>query len=144
MSDSGSRVWDALHHQLMAPDLVAEFVRSFNEESNRTRRNRDGRRASLNRELKESAARIDTLLESVASGGLKGPSVQAKLEALEPRQAELARELAGLKDEPVRLHLCRRKVATLHDLLESDATRTEAVEITRSLVDHVTFRPHHR
>jgi site-specific DNA recombinase len=133
----------------MAPDLVAEFVRSFNEESNRRRRDRDGRRASLNRELKESAARTDTLLESVASGGLKGPSVQAKLEALEPRQPELARELAGLKDEPVRLHpnlaaLCRRKVATLHDLLESDATRTEAVEITRSLVDHVTFRPHRR
>jgi site-specific DNA recombinase len=130
----------------MAPDLVAEFVRSFNEESNRRRRDRDGRRASLNRELKESAARIDTLLESVASGGLKGPSVQAKLEALEARQAELARELAGLKDEPVRLHpnlaaLYRRKVATLHDLLESDATRTEAVEIIRSLVDQVTFRP---
>jgi hypothetical protein len=33
----------------MAPDLVAEFVRSFNEESNRTRRDRDSRRASLNR-----------------------------------------------------------------------------------------------
>jgi site-specific DNA recombinase len=127
----------------MAPDLVAEFVRSFNEESNRTRRDRDGRRASLNRELKESVGRIDTLLESVASGGLKGPSVQAKLEALEARQAELARELAGLKDEPVRLHpnlaaLYRRKVATLHDLLESDATRTEAVEIIRSLVGDVS------
>jgi site-specific DNA recombinase len=139
-------ILDALRHQLMAPDLVAEFVRSFNEESNRRRRDRDGRRASLNRELKESAARIDTLLESVASGGLKGPSVLAKLEALEARQAELARELAGLKDDPVRLHpnlaaLYRRKVATLHDLLESDGTRTEAVEIIRSLVDQVTFRP---
>jgi site-specific DNA recombinase len=57
----------------------------------------------------------------------------------------LAKELAALKEEPVRLHpnlaaLYRRKVATLHDLLESDATRTEAVEIIRSLVDQVTFR----
>jgi site-specific DNA recombinase len=55
----------------------------------------------------------------------------------------LAKELAALKQEPVRLHpnlaaLYRRKVATLHDLLESDATRTEAVEIIRSLVDQVT------
>jgi site-specific DNA recombinase len=67
------------------------------------------------------------------------------VEELEGRQAGLARELAGLKEEPVRLHpnladLYRRKVATLHDLLGSDATRTEAVEIIRSLVDRVTFR----
>ena len=46
----------------------------------------------------------------------------------------------------VRLHpnladLYQRKVATLQDLLESDATRTEAVEIIRSLVDQVIFRP---
>src|SRR3954469_22929117 len=50
------------------------------------------------------------------------------------------------EDEPGRLHphladLYRRKVATLHDLLGSDATRTEAVEIIRSLVDQVMFRP---
>jgi hypothetical protein len=35
----------------------------------------------------------------------------------------------------------RRKVAALQDLLESDATRTEAVEIIRSLVEQVIFRP---
>ena len=69
-----------------------------------------------------------------------------KLEALEARQTGLARELSGLKEEPVRLHpnlaaLYQRKVATLHDLLGSEATRTEAVEIIRSLVDQVTFRP---
>jgi site-specific DNA recombinase len=76
-------------------------------------------RASLNRELKtECADRIDTLLEAVASGALKGPSVQAELEELEARQAGLAKKLAALKEEPVRLHpnlaaLYRRKVATL-------------------------------
>ena len=46
----------------------------------------------------------------------------------------------------VRLHpnladLYQRKVAALQDLLESDATRTETVEIIRSLVDQVIFRP---
>jgi site-specific DNA recombinase len=77
---------------------------------------------------------------------LKGVSVQTKLDALEVRQGEVAKELAGLSEEPVRLHpnlagLYRRKVAALQDLLESDATRTEAVEIIRSLVDRVIFRP---
>jgi hypothetical protein len=57
-----------------------------------------------------------------------------------------SRALADLKAEPVRLHpnlaaLYQRNVAKLHEMLESDASRIEAVEIIRSLVDQVTFRP---
>ena len=45
----------------------------------------------------------------------------------------------------MRLHpnlaaLYQRKVAALQDLLDNDATRTEAIEIIRSLVDQVIFR----
>ena len=81
-----------------------------------------------------------------ASGALKGASVQAKLEALEARQGEVVKELAGLSEEPLRLHpnladLYRQKVAALQDLLESNATRTEAIAIIRSLVEKVVFRP---
>ena len=77
---------------------------------------------------------------------MKGASVQTKLEALEARQGQVARELTGLSTEPVRLHpnlaeLYRRKVAALQDLLEGDAARTEAVEIIRSLIEQVIFRP---
>ena len=79
-------------------------------------------------------------------GAIRGPSVQTKLEALEARQGEVATKLAGLLDEPVRLPpnlaaLYRRKVAALQNLLEDEAARTEAVEIIRSLVDQVIFRP---
>ena len=137
---------EALRHQLMAPDLVSEFVRTFNDEINRTSRDRDHRREGLQREQKDLERRIDTLLGAFASGALKGPSVQTKLETLEARQGEVAKGLAGLLDEPVRLHpnlaaIYRRKVAALQNLLENDATRTEAVEIIRSLVDQVIFRP---
>jgi site-specific DNA recombinase len=129
----------------MSPDLVAEFVRAFNEEINKSRRERDHRRESLLREQKEVEGRIDTLLDAFASGALKGPSVQAKLEALESRQTALATELNATPVEPVRLHpnladIYRQKVAKVHDLLANDATRTEAVEIIRSLIDTVTFR----
>jgi len=130
----------------MAPELVAEFVRNLNEEVNRARCERNGRRGGLLREQKEIAGRIDTLLEAVGSGTLKGASVQAKLDVWEARRLELERELEGLNDEPVRLHphladLYRRNIATVHDLLGSEATRTEAVELIRSVVDQVTFRP---
>ena len=130
----------------MAPDLVREFIRTFNDEVNQTRRDCGHRRNGLQREQKDLERRIDTLLDAFASGALKGASVQAKLEALEARQAEVAKELGGLSAEPVQIHpnladLYRRKVAALQDLLEADATRTEAVEIIRSLVDQVIFRP---
>src|SRR5262245_21574306 len=90
--------------------------------------------------------RINTLLDAFSSGALKGASVQAKLEALEARQGEVAKELAGLSAEPVQLHpnlaaLYGRKVAALQDLLERDATRIEAVEIIRTLIEQVIFRP---
>ena len=53
---------------------------------------------------------------------------------------------AGLVDEPVPLHpnlsaIYGRKVAALPSLLENEATRTEAVEIIRTLVDQVICRP---
>jgi site-specific DNA recombinase len=46
----------------------------------------------------------------------------------------------------VRLHpnlavVYKRKVAALHELLRDDTTRTEAIEIIRSLVDRVKFTP---
>jgi site-specific DNA recombinase len=137
---------EALRHQLMAPDLASEFIRTFNDEVNRSRRDSDHQRDDLQREQKDLERRISTLLDAFTSGALKGASVQTKLEALEARQSEVAKELAGLSREPVRLHpnlatLYRRKVAALQDLLERDATRAEAVEIIRSLLDRVVFRP---
>ncbi len=62
----------------MAPDLVKEFIRTFNDEVNGTRRDCDQRRHGLLREQKDLQRRIDTLLNAFASGALKGASVQAK------------------------------------------------------------------
>jgi site-specific DNA recombinase len=137
----------ALRDQLMAPDLVAEFVRAFNDESNRSLRDRDRRREALQLEQKDLMRRIDTLLEAFASGALKGANVQAKLEALETRQAQVVRMLTGMADgSPIRLHpqlptIYRTKVASLHALIAHEGARSEAVEIVRSLIDRVTFRP---
>jgi site-specific DNA recombinase len=110
----------------MAPDLVGEFIRAFNDEVIRTRRDTTHQRDRLQREQNDLERRIDTLLEAFASGALKGPSVQTRLETLEARQGEVVKELTRILDEPVRLHpnlaaLYRQKVAALQDLLESDA-----------------------
>src|SRR5436305_8293768 len=90
---------------------------------------------------------MSDIIGSAGSGSLKERGKRlGKTRFMGRGQLELARELEGLKEEPVRLHpnladLYRRKVATLQDLLGSEATRTEAVELIRSLIDQVTFRP---
>ncbi|HWP25692.1 MAG TPA: hypothetical protein VNL39_05040 [Xanthobacteraceae bacterium] len=61
-----------MRRQLMAPDHVAEFVRAFNEETNRLRREREARREQLTRDAKDIVRKIDTLLDAFASGALKG------------------------------------------------------------------------
>lgn len=80
-------VLEALQHQLMAPDLVEAFVRAFNEETNRSRRDQEARHDSLLREQREVKRRIDNLLDAVASGALRGQSLQGRLEALEGKRS---------------------------------------------------------
>src|SRR5262249_14986981 len=55
---------EALRRQLMAPDLVGEFIRTFNDEINRTRRDCGQRRHSLQHEQRDLERRIDTLLDA--------------------------------------------------------------------------------
>lgn len=130
----------------MAPDLVEAFVRAFNEEINRTRCEQEAQRDSLAREKKEVKRQIANLLDAVAFGALRGTSLQGRLEALEARQAQIGADLANLSAQPVRLHpnlahLYREKVAALHALLTDETTRTEAVEIIRSLIDRIVLWP---
>ena len=54
-SEIESWILEALRHQLMAPELVSEFVRAFNDEINRTSRDRDRQREGLPRTKGPSA-----------------------------------------------------------------------------------------
>jgi site-specific DNA recombinase len=67
--------------------------------------------------------------------------------ALEQRQDQLKIELAAAPEaEPTRLHpnlaeIYRSKVAALHEALADEASRDEAFELIRSLIDKVVVTP---
>ena len=131
----------ALQHNLMAPDLVKEFVAAANEEFNRTRAEataeRDGNAARLSKIDKQ----IDSLVDAIANG-VRAASIQSKLEALEAERANLQSKLSEPPPSPVRLlpnlaEAYRQKVAALHEALHQEDTRTEAFEIIRSLIEKV-------
>jgi site-specific DNA recombinase len=74
-------------------------------------------------------------------------SVRDQLRQLESRKREIAADLkAQPRDTEIAIHpnlpdLYRRKVARLQEVLGDEATRPQAVEIIRSLLDRIEVRP---
>jgi hypothetical protein len=82
------------------------------------------------------------LIEAIADG-FRAPGLQTKLDELEQTKARLQSEIEGAPEPSTRLHpnlaeLYRKKVAGLQDALVDPATKTEALEILRSLIDRVS------
>jgi hypothetical protein len=132
-------ILNALRHNLMQPALVAEFIRAFNDELNSLRREQEAVAQHTVREISEVTRQIDALLDAVASG-LKGASVQQRLDDLETRKAGLEARVSNAPLPMPRLHpnlaeLYRRQVERLHTALADEAIRTEAIEILQGLVE---------
>ena len=134
-------ILDALKHNLMHPDFVAEFIREFHAEVNRQRRDAELTLGFKRRELDETWRKLDGLIEAIADG-FRAPGLQAKLDELEQPKARLQSEIDGAPAPSPRLHpnlaeIYRKKVGSLQDALADPATKTEALEILRGLIERV-------
>ena len=135
----------ALKHQLMAPDLVAEFIDEFHREVNRQRQGAELERTAAESELIAVTRKLNGLIDAIAEG-LRAPGLQQRLDDLEARRTELEARLADPAPSPVRLHpnlaqLYRDKVASLHSALGDPELRTEALELIRGLIERVELHP---
>jgi site-specific DNA recombinase len=136
---------DALKSQLMAPDLVAEFIDEFHREVNRQRQGAEIDRSAAESELATVTRRLDGLVDAIADG-LRAPDLQRRLDELGARKTVLATRLDASAPSPVRLHpnlagLYRQKVTELHAALEDPELRAEALDLIRDLIERVEFRP---
>ena len=135
-----------LQHNLMQPDLVAEFIAAFHAEVNRSRGEAEHERRRHEKRLAEVEQQLDGLITAIAEG-LRSPGLQARLDALETREGRRSSAtLAAPAPSPVRLHpnlaeLYRQKVAALHEALHREETRAEALEILRGLIEQVVVQP---
>ena len=85
------------------------------------------------------------VVEALAEG-YRSPGLQARLDALEGRKAELERELGAAPPRPPILHpnlavLYRRQVERLQEALSDLSIRDEAVKLLRGLVERVALSP---
>jgi site-specific DNA recombinase len=137
-------ILDALKHNLMHPDLVAEFIKEFHAEINRQRHEAELSLGLKRRELDDTRRKLNGLIEAIAEG-LRAPGLQAKLDELEERKARLEAEIEGAPASVPRLHpnlaeLYRKKIANLQDALADPAMRMEALEILRGLIEQIGVR----
>ena len=136
---------DALKHQLMTPDLAAEFINEFHREVNRRRHGAELARMAAQSELAVVSRKLGGLIDAIADG-FRATGLQQRLEALEARKAELEDQLAAPPPPPIRLHLnlamiYREKVAELHKALADPGLRSTALELIRGLIERVELHP---
>ena len=141
-------VLEGLKGQLMAPELVEEFIRAFHEEVNRQNSAQEMHAVEHQAELARVTKKLKGLYDAIADG-LRTPGLKDQLLELEARQTQL-KELIGQAPPPVpRLHpklaeVYRATVADLHAALNDPDARTEAADILRGLIERITVRddPH--
>ena len=98
------RVLDGLKRRLLAPELVEEFVRAFQEEVNRLAAEKTQRRAEDEGRLEAVARKITSMIRAIEDG-LYQPSMKARMAELEAEKAVLEERLEAAPEPPkIRLH----------------------------------------
>ena len=140
------RILFGLKGRLMAPDMVEEFAREYQAEMNRLSREREQETVGLRIELAAIERKLAGLVRAIEDG-MYNPTMKDRMTALEGRKAEIKKALdAAPSAAPVRIHpnlsrIYRDKVSRLEDALYEDATRDEAGEVIRALIDRIVLTP---
>ena len=142
-----ARVLGALKDRLLTPDLVDEFVRTFEAELAAYQKDKMGLQARLQRELTDTERRLKGLLSAIENGAWND-SVRERLSEVEARKADVTERLtAALKPPPApRLtaaaaEIYRPKVGDLEASLNDAEIKTEAAEALRRLIAKVVLSP---
>jgi hypothetical protein len=143
------RVLVGLKERLLAPELVAEFVRSYIAEISAANRANGARQAGLAQEQAKLGRQIRNLLE-LMKDGRGSVAMIGELRELERQHASVVADKDAATPEPkFSLHpnlpeLYRRRVAALEEALIDPATAAPAAEALRSLIDAILIIPGER
>jgi site-specific DNA recombinase len=141
------RVFAGLKQRLLAPELVAEFVRTFVAEVTAANRERGQRQSGVAQERAKLDRQMRNLLELIKDGH-GSPAMVQELRTLEQRRDTLDREMTAADlPEPIPTphpnlpELYRRKVEALETALQDPAAASAAAEALRTLIDAILVYP---
>ena len=138
-------VLDALRSELMAPELVAEFVLTFTAEWNRLAAESTAAREGVSRDLATTERKLKGLIDAIADG-LRVPGLQGQLDELQAKRLALTAQLAAPASTAPRLHpnladVYRDKVQALQQVLVDNPWGRAALDAARALVDRIEIKP---
>ena len=141
-----ARVLDGLKERLLAPDLVAEFMKAMQDELASLRRERKANDTKRARKLGEIDRKISGMMRAIEDG-LYEPSMKDRLKALQNERmaldidgAETAEAELTILSYPNLPKLYRRKVEQLEAVLEGTDC-AQAIDLIRSMIARIDLRP---
>ena len=140
-----ARIFDGLKTRLMAPELVREFVETFQREANKAAAEPQQAAAAGTLRLQAIDRKIAAIVAAIEDGRYSA-ALADRLAALESEKASLYVEIAPSPTRVLRLHpkladLYAAKVAALEEALNHSAVQLEANELLRTLIERVELRP---
>ena len=139
------RVLAGLKERMMTPEVAAEAMRAYAEETNRLNRERRSNGDVWKAELVKVEKQIRGIIEAIKAG-MFHPSMKGEMDALEARKAELTEQLADIPEDtpdllPSASAIYARKVAALTAALAKPDERPQAAEALRMLIDKIVLTP---
>jgi hypothetical protein len=134
----------ALRDRLMRRNLFEDFCREYVRELNRLRMEHRAGLSSACTEFASVERAIRKLVQAIKDG-VSALSIKDELLSLEARKAQLQLRL-NAPEMPELLHprmadVYRKKVGSLCCALESEESRTSAVEAIRALIETILLEP---
>ena len=136
---------DGLKHKLMAPEVAAEAMRAYAEETNRLNRERRTNAEADRKALADIERKLKDIVAAIEDGGYTR-MLSDRLRVLEAQQDEitecLARAPINIPDiHPNVADTYRRKVARVADALNHLEDRYEAAAALRGLIERIVLAP---
>jgi DNA invertase Pin-like site-specific DNA recombinase len=140
-----ARVFAGLKEKLLAPDLVREFIRMFQEEMNRANAEREQQFTADRQQLDSIRRKIAGIVSAIEEGSYSR-ALGDRLADLEKHQELLDARLSEAPPSTVRLHprvaeVYAEKVQRPEHALNDPDIRAEAADVLRSLIDRIELRP---
>lgn len=140
------RVLELLRDELQEPDVIRDFLATYEAEMKRLRLNSSSRRSALERELVTVSGQA-TKMNDFLMQGLGDPArTNALLQPLLQRERDLKQQIAGVAaPSVVVLHPAARDryldaVGRLHETLGNDG-ESEAAKVIREVIENVVLHP---
>jgi len=140
-----ARVIAGLKDKLLAPDLVAEFIKVFQEETNALNHDREMATAQDKAALTKAERSIKGILDAIEDGRHQR-SMLDRLDELERQKDQIEARIAKAPPPLLRIHpnvaeIYRTKIQRLEDALTRPDDASEAAEAMRGLIEKIVLTP---